>query len=71
MEVHPWTKYELARMRDEERLLRAREAMRALELREDGSGSTGVGAESTVSLLDRIRRRALGTSGAQAGSRAV
>ena len=26
MDIHPWTKYEIARIRDEERLLRAREA---------------------------------------------
>jgi hypothetical protein len=33
MDIHPWTKYEIARVRDEERLLRAREAMLARELR--------------------------------------
>lgn len=26
MEIHPWTSYEIARIRDEERLLRARQA---------------------------------------------
>lgn len=33
MDIHPWTKYEIARIRDEERLVRARDAMRARELR--------------------------------------
>jgi hypothetical protein len=54
---HPWTKYELARLRDEERLLRARAAMRAVELREDRQPTPDVEQRQVVSLLDRILRR--------------
>jgi hypothetical protein len=53
---HPWTKYELARLRDEERLLRARAAMRAVELRDAGPAVVLEQRES-ISLLDRILRR--------------
>ena len=54
---HPWTKYEVARLRDEEKLLRARDAMHVRELREsrlDGDGTT----LRAASWLDRLRRRA-------------
>lgn len=72
MEVHPWTKYEIARMRDEERLLRARAAMRALELREASPGEPKAkSTQGAVSLIDRIRRRAAQAKGAPAGSGAV
>jgi hypothetical protein len=55
---HPWTKYEIARLRDEERLLRAQAAMRAGELRQDAANEPAVArASSSVSLLARIRRR--------------
>lgn len=53
---HPWTKYEMARLRDEERLLRARAAMRAVELR-DAEPTVVVQERETISLLDRILRR--------------
>jgi hypothetical protein len=55
---HPWTKYEIARLRDEERLLRAQAAMRAGELRQDAANEPDVArASRVVSLLARIRRR--------------
>jgi hypothetical protein len=55
---HPWTKYEIARLRDEERLLRAQAAMRAGELRQDPATEPRTArASKPVSLLDRIRRR--------------
>jgi hypothetical protein len=38
MDIHPWTKYEIATLRDEERLLRATAAMRARELRTADAG---------------------------------
>ena len=57
MDIHPWTKYEIARLRDEERLLRARAALRAHELREPRVDEVGA-APSAVSWLDRLRRRA-------------
>ena len=57
MDIHPWTKYEVARVRDEERLLRARAAMRARELREPITGDdVGVEAGSS-SPFGWLRRR--------------
>jgi len=60
MEVHAWTKYEIAQARDEERLLRAMDAYRALRGR-DG-GAEGIAVESRAGrtrFLDRILRREL------------
>ena len=60
---HPWTKYEIARLRDEEKLLRARDSMRVRELREsqlDGGATTA----RAGSWLDRLRRRQPVTDGA-------
>jgi hypothetical protein len=54
---HPWTKYEVARLRDEERLLRARDAMRARELRESPEGVDA--PVRAVSWFERLRRRDL------------
>jgi hypothetical protein len=56
MDIHPWTKYEIARARDEARLLRARDAMRASELRRPGRDDVGI-EEVTGSWLDRLLRR--------------
>jgi hypothetical protein len=56
MDIHPWTKYEIARIRDEERLLRARAAMQVRELRASDADEVGVTARS-ASWLDRLRRR--------------
>jgi len=47
MDIHPWTKYEIARLRDEERLLRARQAMQARELRTTDTGDVGLETRST------------------------
>ena len=55
MDIHPWTNYEIARIRDEERLLRARDAMRARELRDLGA-EVGAGVRA-ASWLHRLRRR--------------
>jgi hypothetical protein len=64
---HPWTKYEVARMRDEERLLRARDAMHLRELRESQEET---GAPSSASgWFDRLRRRAPVTDQASARAR--
>ncbi|MBA2297720.1 MAG: hypothetical protein H0W14_06735 [Actinobacteria bacterium] len=63
MDIHPWTNYEIARLRDEERLQLARAAMRSLELRENHSGDPEPpGARSSSFWLDRIRRRETATS---------
>lgn len=63
MTIHPWTNYELARMHDEDRLQLAREAMRALELRDQDS------TETKTSWLVRLRRRELTTHPAPTRSR--
>lgn len=54
---HPWTKYELARLRDEERLLQARAARRAVEVREARRVDSETDRQPSLSLLDRILRR--------------
>jgi len=57
MTTHPWMMYEIARMRDEERLLRARAAMRALELREDRPAEPTLdSAHQRVAWHERLRR---------------
>jgi hypothetical protein len=69
---HPWTMYELSRLRDEERLLRARQAMRALELREEQpTGPTARGSHRLGFLLDRVRRQKARTAAAAARSEAT
>jgi hypothetical protein len=68
MDTHPWTQYEVARLRDEERLFRARDAMRARELpRHDGNGTTA----RAVSWLDRLLRRDPAPEGATVRPRPV
>lgn len=58
MDIHPWTKYEIARARDEERLLRARAAMRSKEVREEHSSKALPSrSQPPSSWLDRILRR--------------
>lgn len=52
---HPWTKYEIARLRDEERVLRARDAMHVRELR--GSRRHDDATARAASWFDRLRRR--------------
>jgi len=56
MDNHPWTRYEIARLRDEDRLLRARNSMRARELRDPDAGDVGVGARAG-SWFGWLRRR--------------
>ena len=65
---HPWTKYEMARLRDEERLLRARAAMQAVEVRRAHRLEQEPDRQPTVSLLDRILRRHGVADQAPAGS---
>jgi hypothetical protein len=68
---HPWTKYEIARLRDEERLLRARSAMRAVEVREARRSEVRTDSQAAISFLDRILRRDGGAKREPAGSEAV
>jgi hypothetical protein len=65
---HPWTKYEIARLRDEERLLRARSAMRAMEAREAQDVEQAGRVQATESLVDRVKRLGLATRRAPARS---
>jgi hypothetical protein len=66
---HPWTRYETARMRDEERLLRARSAMLVQEARH-ARRSELKSREPTraTSWLERIRRPGVVTDRAPASS---
>ena len=66
---HPWTRYEIARLRDEERLLRARSAMRAVEARESQPPPEQAGrVQVSESLVDRLRRLGLAGKRSPAGS---
>ena len=56
MDVHPWTKYEIARIRDEERLLRAQAAMRVREVRSSHAGEVEATAHGASWLLRLLRR---------------
>lgn len=51
---HPWTKYEIAHLRDEERSLRARDAVHVRALREPCEEAD---APRAASWLHRLRRR--------------
>ncbi len=53
---HPWTRYEVARLRDEERLLRARAAMQVKEVRRSSAIEVAETTQAS-SWLDRLRRR--------------
>jgi hypothetical protein len=66
MDTHPWTNYEMARLRDEERLLRAREARLVKEARAS-EPELGVAAPAD-SLLARLMRRGLAVRRAPARS---
>jgi hypothetical protein len=68
MDIHPWTKYEIARIRDEERLVRAREAMLARELRTSSVDDDVAGQSSWFRWL---RRRDVPTQPAIARPRRV
>jgi hypothetical protein len=67
MDIHPWTKYEIARIRDEERLLRARAAMQSRELRK--AQEIEAAGVMRSSFLDRLRRREPVAEQAPAGAR--
>ena len=61
MDIHPWTKYEVAAFRDEERQLRAMAAYKALRGADPGLvDATAVESRSSRGrLLDRLLRREL------------
>ena len=61
MDIHPWTKYDVARGRDEERLLRAMAAYQALRGADGGAIDPAVESRSArIRLLDRLLRREIG-----------
>ena len=61
MDSHPWTKHEVARARDEERLLRAMAAYKALRGADGGAINPVVESRSgRTRLLDRLLRRDIG-----------
>jgi hypothetical protein len=61
MDIHPWTKYEIAAARDEERLLRAMAAYKALRGADGGAIDPVVESRSgRIRLLDRLLRRDVG-----------
>ena len=55
MEIHPWTSYEIARIRDEERLHRAREASLVREARAAAAAASD--ADPQTSWFRWLRRR--------------
>jgi len=68
MDIHPWTMYEIAQARHEERVLRglaAYQALRAREERSDESVATA-GSKGRIRILDRLRRRETGVAGSPA-----
>ena len=69
MDIDPWTKYEIARMRDEERLLHAREARLARELRRPEAEDIARSVES--SWFAWLRRRSVPADQVTAGMRRV
>jgi hypothetical protein len=60
MDIHPWTKYDVARARDEERLLRALATYRSLR-GADGGAVAVTESRGRTRLLDRVLRRELGS----------
>jgi hypothetical protein len=66
MDIHPWTRYDVARARDEERLLRALATYRSLR-GADGGAVAVTESGGRARLLDRMLRREPG-SRAPAGS---
>ena len=65
MDIHPWTMYEVARARDEERLLRGLAAYHVLRARDEQSVEASAEGPSRrrIRILDRLRRRDVGVTG--------
>lgn len=61
MDIHPWTKYDIAQARDEERLLRAMATYRSLRGSDGGAADPVAERHSgRIRLLDRMLRREVG-----------
>jgi hypothetical protein len=64
MDIHPWTNYEIARLRNEERLQRAQQAQRAVQGGEEEPTELVARPSTAVRFLRRLRRsRALAALG--------
>lgn len=62
MDIHPWTKYDVARARDEERLLRATATYHSLRGRDGGAFDPVLESRSArARLVARLLRREAGT----------
>jgi hypothetical protein len=70
MDVHPWTNYEIARLQNEERLVRAQQAQRAVSI-EEQPAKVGARPSTAARVLRRIRRRAPAEAPAPVRPRAV
>jgi len=67
MDIHPWTKYDIAVARDEERRLRAMAAYKALRGADGGAIDPMVESRAgRIRLLDRLLRREVGVAHAPA-----
>jgi len=63
MDIHPWTKYDVAQARHEERLLRAMAAYKAVRGADGGAIDAAVESRSgRIRLLDRLLRREVGVA---------
>jgi hypothetical protein len=64
MDIHPWTNYEIARLRHEERLQLAQQAQRAVQGGDEEPDELGTQRSASVRFFRRIRwRRALAALG--------
>ena len=72
MDIHPYTKYEIARARDEERLLRGLAAYHAMRASNGNDAQASVTGEAggRLRILDRLRRRTVAATGPSASSTA-
>lgn len=68
MDIHPWTMYEIAQARHEERVLRGLAAYQALRAREErlAESVATAGSRGRIRILDRLRRREIGVAGSPA-----
>jgi hypothetical protein len=68
MIAHPWTHHDIARARDEERLLRGLAAYQALRVRDEQSAESvsATGSGGRLRILDRLRRREVGVTASPA-----
>lgn len=68
MDIHPWTKYEVAHQRHEERVLRGLAAYDALRGQEESSPEVGPRQVGRMRVLDRLLRRHVEVSASHASA---